>query len=37
MWLGRHFEMADGKDQLETGAVAMEGLLGEFRAGNIAL
>ena len=27
--------MAGSKDQLETGAVAMEGLLGEFRAGNI--
>ncbi|UCG57490.1 MAG: hypothetical protein JSU70_21820 [Phycisphaerales bacterium] len=27
--------MAGGKDQLEMGAVAMEGLLGEFRAGNI--
>lgn len=27
--------MAGGKDQLELGAVAMEGLLGEFRAGNI--
>ncbi len=32
---GRHFEMAGGKDQLEMGAVVMEGLLGEFRAGNI--
>ncbi len=27
--------MAGSKDQLEMGAVAMEGLLGEFRAGNI--
>ena len=27
--------MAGGKDQLEMGAVVMEGLLGEFRAGNI--
>jgi len=27
--------MAGDKDQLEMGAVAMEGLLGEFRAGNI--
>jgi len=27
--------MADGKDQLEMGAIAMEGLLSEFRAGNI--
>jgi hypothetical protein len=27
--------MAGGKDQLEMGAVAMEGLLGEFRVGNI--
>lgn len=27
--------MASGKDQRATGAVAMEGLLGEFRAGNI--
>lgn len=27
--------MAGSKDQLERGAVAMEGLLGEFRAGNI--
>ena len=32
---GRYFEMAGGKDQLEMGAVAMEGLLSEFRAGNI--
>ena len=27
--------MAGSKDQLEMGAVAMEGLFGEFRAGNI--
>jgi hypothetical protein len=27
--------MTGGKDQLEMGAVAMQGLLGEFRAGNI--
>ena len=31
----RHYEMTDGKDQLEIGLAAMEGLLGEFRAGNI--
>jgi hypothetical protein len=32
---GRHFVMAGSRDQLEMGALAMAGLLSEFRAGNI--